>query len=280
MSAFNDYVRPLDREELRRSFRTAHPFPYIQIDDFLEPAFASDIARAYPSVDEAFRLGHSFSAVNERGKVQVTRRDDFPKSVQVLQDVLSDPQWLELLSYVSDIPNLRADDQLVGGGMHVMRSGAHLDVHVDFNLIEARRLHRRLNILVFWNADWDPAWGGHLELWDREVSRCEARFAPLHNRCVLFETSEFSYHGVERVSCPPEFARCSFAGYYYTTEAPQGWDGRRHSTVFRARPDEHLKRLILMPASRTARVASRAMRGLGRALGVDRSKEPGDSSQG
>ena len=38
------------------------------------------------------------------------------------------------------IPNLLADDQLVGGGIHETGPRGHLDVHVDFNYIAERDL--------------------------------------------------------------------------------------------------------------------------------------------
>ena len=46
-------VRPLDRETLKREYRAAQPFPFIRIDDLLEPAFAAEVARAYPSFEHA-----------------------------------------------------------------------------------------------------------------------------------------------------------------------------------------------------------------------------------
>ena len=40
--------------------------------------------------------------------------------------------------------------------------------------------------------------------------------------------------------------RLSFAAYYYTDEAPEGWAGEAHSTLFKPRPGEGglLKRVL------------------------------------
>ena len=78
--------------------------------------------------------------------------------------------------------------------------------------------------------------------------------------CAIFRTSDRSYHGVEKLRCPEAFARLSFAAYYYTREAPHGWNGKRHSTLFRARPEEKLKRWVLMPASRISKLAKKVTR--------------------
>ena len=104
--------------------------------------------------------------------------------------------------------------------------------------------------------------GGNIELWDKDVKVCHHSFTPAFNRCVVFATSEVSYHGVTAVRCPEGQSRKSFAAYYYTQEAPAGWTGAKHSTVFRARPNEILKGKVLMPLEtarqRVVRVARAA----------------------
>jgi hypothetical protein len=144
-------------------------------------------------------------------------------------------------------------------------------VHVDFNYLEERQLHRRLNILVYLNPDWQEAWGGNIELWDPEVKNRLQSFSPVLNRCVVFETNEISFHGVSPVTCPADKARRSFAAYYYTREAPPGWKGQTHSTVFRARPEERLRGYVLMPLENAQRRVhegvARVKRGVKRILG-------------
>jgi Rps23 Pro-64 3,4-dihydroxylase Tpa1-like proline 4-hydroxylase len=110
-----------------------------------------------------------------------------------------------------------------------------------------------LNILIYFNKDWDPSWGGNIELWDRQVTTCTYSFSPVFNRCVVFETSDISYHGVSAVKCPEGRSRKSFAAYYYTREAPPHWDGEAHSTIFKARPHELVKGRVLMPLERMNR---------------------------
>jgi hypothetical protein len=239
-----------DREALRRQFISAEPFPFVKIDDFLDPTFADEVAASYPSFDEALRRGRSFKAVNERKKVQVTDASAFPEPVVRLHRLLASQEFLAELSYVTAIPNLLADEHLVGGGMHLTGPGGRLDVHVDFNYIEERKLHRRLNLLVYLNPVWEEAWGGDIQLWDRDVTKCEKAFSPKLNRCIVFQTSDISYHGVVPVKAGAPYPRISFAAYYYTREAPPNWDGTVHSTIFKARPEEHLRGLVLMPAAR------------------------------
>ena len=266
-------IRPYDREALRAQFRSAKPFPWIMIDGFLDPAFADEVARAYPSFDDAVGMGRQFNAVNENRKVQVLDYEKFPSPVKKLSDALRSKEFLDDIGYITGIPNLLWDARLSGGGMHQTASSGWLDVHVDFNYHEEMNTHRRLNILVYLNPTWDEKWGGLLELWDQDVKQRASALAPVLNRCVVFETSEISWHGVTAVQCPPGVSRKSFAAYYYTREAPVGWDGSKHTTIFKSRPEEYMKRMVLMPAEEAQRSMHRGVRAakqaVKRLLGVE-----------
>lgn len=259
-------IQPLERDALRKRFDSAQPFRFLAIDDFLEPAFAREVAAAYPRFEDARQQGFEFRAVNELRKVQITDSSLFPDPVRRLHEALASPAFLDDLVSITGIPALLADPLLAGGGIHVTGPRGRLDVHVDFNLIEDRGLHRRLNILVFLNPEWREDWGGQIELWDADVRRRHHSFLPIFNRCVLFETSRISFHGVAAVRCPAETSRRSFAAYYYTKEAPAGWDGTVHSTIFQARPDERFRGWVLMPAERAWHRVRSGMRSAGRDL--------------
>jgi len=240
-------IKSFDREALRRQFQEAEPFPFMVIDGFLEPDFAKEVAAAYPTYDEARERGHEFRAINENKKAQITDAATFPEPVGRLHELLAAPSFLEDLEYITGIDNLLCDPQLRGGGMHFTGPRGRLDVHIDFNYDEPRKLHRRLNILLYLNEGWKDEWGGAVELWDEDVRTCMHSLKPVLNRCVVFATSEISFHGVEPVTCPEGTQRMSFAGYYYTKEAPDHWDGTKHTTVFKARPQERIRGHVLMP---------------------------------
>src|ERR1700733_4771 len=256
----SDLLNSIDREALRAHVRKSKPVPNLVVDDFLKPDFAQRVAEAFPPYQQALAVGRSFQAVNEKGKVQVTDSAQFPEPIRQLNDLLAAPELLDLLSYALDIPELLADPQLVGGGMHQTAARGHLDVHVDFNFLEERQWHRRANLLIFFNREWPAEWGGEFELWDAEVKVRHHAHLPIFNRCVVFETNEISFHGVSAVKCPPGQARRSFAAYYYTTAAPAHWGGQSHSTIFRARPDEFLKGTVAMPAEKAKRWFHGALR--------------------
>ena len=268
-------IRPLDREALRRQFSSTRPFPFVSIDNFLDFRFAEEVAKAYPSYELATQQGRTFKTVNEKKKIQITEAERFPEPVKRLNEALAAPSLLSELSYITGVPKLLADPELRGGGIHITGPGGRLDVHVDFNYFDDKKLYRRANLIVYLNPRWEKRWGGQLQLWDRGVTRCEHEFEPVFNRCVIFEISDTGFHGVRPVSEEAPFPRQSFAVYYYTLEAPPAWAGV-HDSVFRARPDEKVNRYVLMPAEAMGRKLRYGVRrikgGIKRLLGVSRGR--------
>lgn len=260
-------IRTLDVEQLRHAFNSAKPFRFVAIDDFLEAGQAERVARSYPSFEEAAERGTQFKTVNELRKIQVTDYEAFPEPVKELADALASAEFMQTLSDITGIRHLRWDPEFHGGGIHQTARSGILDVHVDFNLLEQRSWYRRLNLLIYLNERWNPAWGGMLELWDDKVRERHHAFMPVLNRCVLFETSEISFHGVTQVDAPDDTPRRSFACYYYTDTKPENYAGEAHGTIFKARPSEPLKKYVFMPAERlqhriegTARSAKQALK--------------------
>jgi Rps23 Pro-64 3,4-dihydroxylase Tpa1-like proline 4-hydroxylase len=94
---------------------------------------------------------------------------------------------------------------------------------------------------VYLNHEWDDAWGGSLELHSDPHADDDTitRVTPLFNRAVIFETTEWSWHGFSRISLPEakrELSRKSIALYFYTQERPQEELADTHSTIYVDRP--------------------------------------------
>lgn len=260
------YLAEIDAEALAGAYRKASPTRFFVVDGFLEPAFAREVAAAYPSFSEARSASGAkeFARVNEDVKVQVTDAARFPEPVRILHELLASDPFLAWMTRVTGIPELQADPDLSGGGMHVMGPSGYLGVHVDFNFLRARQLFRRLNIILYLTPDWRDAWEGDLELWDPGVKHCLHSIPPAFNRCLVFNTTQESFHGVRAIRCPDDVTRNSFAAYYYTAAPPDDWNGEHHSTIYRARPDEWSKRWVSMPLDAARRRGEKALRSLRR----------------
>ena len=145
---------------------------------------------------------------------------------------------------LTGIENLISDPYFLGAGLHQIPRGGKLAVHADFNRHNKFPLDRRLNILVYLNKDWKEEYGGHLELWDRDMSKCK-KIAPLFNRMVVFPVTDWAYHGhPEPLTCPEGRTRKSIALYYYTNGRPENEVKKgKKSTQFVPRPGENFPEL-------------------------------------
>lgn len=226
--------------ELRVQFLNAQPFPHVVIDGFACEDFCAQLMSEFPAFDAGL-------AQNEMGKVGrkavYTNLPQLGPAYQQFDGMMRSAEFLEWTSRVTSIPELLYDPEYIGGGAHLNLDGQELDPHVDFNYHPGRRWHRRLNLILFLNPKWDESWGGALQLHrDPHVPESADEIktvSPLANRCVIFETSERSWHGFKRIHLPPESAnlvRRSIAVYFYTRERPRKETAPDHGTFYVPRP--------------------------------------------
>jgi Rps23 Pro-64 3,4-dihydroxylase Tpa1-like proline 4-hydroxylase len=230
-------------ESLAAEFASATPFRHVVIDDFLGAADYAELVASFPPFDAA-------QARNELGqtgrKAVVPNLTSLGPAYARFDELMRSTQFLAFVSRVTAIRDLLYDPEYVGGGTHENLDGQDLDLHVDFNYHPGRQWHRRLNLILFLNEEWEEGWGGLLELQGDPWREAEARkVMPSANRCVIFETTECSWHGFRRIRLPEEkrhLSRRSIAVYFYTKERPREERAPSHGTVYVPRPlPEHLE---------------------------------------
>ncbi|MBD2715717.1 2OG-Fe(II) oxygenase [Microvirga sp. STR05] len=218
--------------QLQQQWNTPeHPFHYLIYDGFFHAEPAEQILAAYPPVTRGEWDGTTY--INQQNKFACTQ---FGEDQQLLRQVfaeLNGARFLNILEQITGIPALISDEELFGGGLHQSITGAFLDVHVDFNYHRTTKHHRRLNVIVYMNHDWQPDYNGYLELWDMSKKEQLAAIAPVFNRCVIFETNEISFHGHPKpLATPADLTRKSLATYYYTATRPETEITSEHNTVY------------------------------------------------
>ena len=231
---------------LGRQFQLAAPFRHVVIDEFLANDFCRRLIAEFPSFDHK----HARNEMGNIGRKAVFQNlPELGPSYAQLDAMLRGREFLSLTGQITGIPELCYDPDYVGGGTHENLSGQELDPHVDFNYHPTKQLHRRLNLILFLNPEWREEWGGVLELhvnpWLPPEEDSVKGIAPIANRCVIFETSENSWHGFKRIQLPVDkehLTRRSIAVYYYTKRRPAEEVAPHHSTVYVQRPlPEHIR---------------------------------------
>jgi len=233
-----------DTRALREIYSQAQPYPWIVMDDFLDPGILQ-VARA-----ELDRFDHwHHDATDHVAGHQVNKfytpsaeahevadsiralRDHAPITFSVLS-YLQSPEFRGWISEVTGISGLMSDRDWLGGGVHRVTPGGRLDVHADFNIHWRENLHRRLNLLVYLNPSWQPQWGGALEIWAPDLSRCCHQILPTFNRAVLFRITDDAYHGHPDPVISPDQDRMSLALYYYTQNRPESEKSPGHPVLW------------------------------------------------
>ena len=221
-------------KEKAEQYKNARPFPHIYFDDFLPVEAAEAALKDFPEPKQL--TWTEFDKPTER-KLAFDEVEKLPPSVRDVLYFLNSRPMLQFLEVLTGIQGVISDPYYVGGGLHQIKPGGNLEVHADFNFHTKLKLDRRINVLVYLNKDWKEEYGGHFELWNRDMTAAEQKILPLFNRCAIFSTTSFSYNGhPPPLSCPPDRTRKSLATYYYSNGRPEEEVGDAHSTLFQARP--------------------------------------------
>jgi hypothetical protein len=219
-----------DPRALHEQYVTAQPFPHIVMDGLFPGEALDGVLADFPQPEE---MQARFDNPTEK-KLGYTYDTPVRDKVREFLWTMSSAPVLQFLEALTGIEGLIPDPYFGGAGPHQIVPGGFLKVHVDFNWHPLLKLDRRLNLLVYLNKDWQDDYGGHLELWNRDMTRCERKILPLFNRTVVFSTTDFSFHGHPTpLACPEGRTRKSVSFYYYTNGRPDEERSAPHDTVFR-----------------------------------------------
>ena len=196
------------------------PFKHLYIDNFFTPQFADALLGCFPELDNK-----GLWDISNDPEIEVKMRSkwqsefDIPDTIVDAIRVLNSSLFLKAISEKFKIPKLMPDPYFTGGGLNVTTSGGLLDVHVDGNYHDASGLNRRVNAILYLNPGWEEGWGGEFGLYDETGDKLIKKIAPIHNRLVVFDTNDKSFHGLpDPITFPEGHSRRSIILYYYTKD--------------------------------------------------------------
>lgn len=221
----------------KNQYFNSKPFPNIHFENFFTPSILESILDEFPDLSKVESLIYKNKReIKLAGKGEIhfgTMTKDFMRFLN------SEPflNFLQILTGTKD--SLIGDPYFWGGGQHEIKKGGLLKIHADFNKHPTFDLDRRINVLIYLNKEWKEEYGGYLELWDKNMEKCEKRILPQFNTLVVFSTTDFSYHGhPDPLNCPQNMSRKSLALYYYSNGRPLSEikdQSIAHSTLFKER---------------------------------------------
>ena len=227
-------------DKLSSRYKNAYPFPHVVIEDFLVNKFARIAADELEKFEGWDHDPTDYSSEVQQNKFFCPGIDahldwmkkDTVMAYQILNFLNSDIT-LRFLEKLTGIDNLIPDPKFVGGGYHKINKGGKLAIHADYNLHPETKLHRRINLLVYLNKNWQEEWGGNLELWDKTLTERVKSISPIFNRAVIFNITDDAYHGhPEPLNCPEDKSRYSLALYYFTKDRPEKEKNSEHSALW------------------------------------------------
>lgn len=214
-----------DTQKLAQEFQNASPFNHIVIDNFFPEDVTYQVLRDLETDNKDSWDKRDHDDIQVKWRSDWKSDSDVPDYTRSVIQYLNSGDFLRWLTEVTGIEGIIPDPYLSGGGFNQINPGGMLAVHADGNWHDLMGVHRRLNVILYLNENWQDEWGGHFELWtktpDNKPGECVKKVRPDFNRLVIFKTDDFSFHGHPTpLACPPERSRRSLILYYYTNTRP------------------------------------------------------------
>jgi Rps23 Pro-64 3,4-dihydroxylase Tpa1-like proline 4-hydroxylase len=252
-------VARLTSEEatLAEQFHSSGRVHTFVLDHVLPVDIAQNICAAFPDPAQMMLR----KSLRER-KLVSAQMDRHAPLLEEAVYAFQQAEVVDALGRLCGIEGLMPDEHLYAGGISVMQPGHFLNPHIDNSHDKDRQSYRVLNLLYYVTPDWQPEYGGNLELWDAGPRRAPARTVDSRfNRLVVMATTRTSWHSVSPVT--HDGSRRCISNYYFAAHPFDDGSGEPsdyfHPTSFRGFADEPWKDVVLR-ADALARAGVRKVR--------------------
>lgn len=225
------------QRELQQQFVTSHKINSFYIDDLLDADDARQIYNAFPDKSDMLQL----KDIREHKYVGL-KIDNYNPIIAEIIYAFQNSQVVSTIAEITGIKELFPDEYLYAGGISMMDNGCFLNPHLDNSHDKDRKNYRQLNLLYYVTPEWQPEYGGNLELWDNGLKQAFRTIDYKFNRLAVMITHNKSWHSVSKINYQGQ--RCCVSNYYFSP-TPLTDKDYFHVTSFRGRPEQRLRDLIL-----------------------------------
>ena len=198
------------KDNLRKAFLDAKPFPHIAIDDF---CYQDKIEKLYKSIPEIQTKSADY--MFGKNKFEKSSYAELGEEFAQLHDELLSDRFQKIVQHITN-EDVFIDNTFYGGGIHQGKQGSYLDMHADFNYHPLKEnWFRNLNLLLYLNPEWKPEHGGQLKLKHKDTGEGIEVGIPF-NRMTIMLCRGYTLHGYSSINFPEGKFRTSIASYAYT----------------------------------------------------------------
>lgn len=224
-----------DKAMLRNAWLESRPVRHFICDDLLPPSLVKTAHERFP--DKSLLI---FRDDMRERKYAGSDTSSFHTIINDILFAFQDKAILTLMEEITGLSAIEADPTLYASGVSIMEPRGFLNPHIDNSHDGKTGNYRILNALFYVTPDWQPSEGGNLELWDKPKSG-KVDVPALFNRLVIMQTDRVSWHSVSAIVGNRK--RCCISNYYFSPQSPIE-KNYRHVTLFKARPEQGLKRIL------------------------------------
>ena len=250
-----DILTDFSCHRIRSEFDAARPFRYAVIDDFFHPGVAERLEADFPAFDDERWFHHRTKIAGrdnpfEKGMSAISKPERMPDFHRTVLAQVNSRAFCRLLDRLTGIGGLQPDHHWHYSGLRVMVDGASQFIHSDARIHPNLGIEKKITLMMYLCRDWREEYGGHLEIWNDEMTSCVDRILPAFNRAVVFECTERSYHGVPRVTSGGRHRKSLTLSFLLDSKT----DETRPRALFVLRPEDRDNPVLRRLAEERARL--------------------------
>ena len=214
MGIINQEYKSLSR--LKNNFFSASPFPYVVLDEFLDPEYFTVLTEKLQQNNDIV-MGKNFTSDVESNK-SISLNSRLPDLVSNIVAELNTQNWVDNLKELTGIETLVTthNGNTILANYHEMESDGLLGAHVDHSHEPELGLPHVLNIIIYLSSDWRVDFGGSTIFFNPTGGEAKSKVDYMPNRAVIFLHTPYSFHGVDRLKDNGDIKRKSLYVDYYS----------------------------------------------------------------
>ena len=213
-----------------------YPFNFWIIDQVFDENFCQEILRLWPSQsDERWNRGYDLIDGKknrlEGNMLAMSGKQNMPEFFRLFLTSLNGASSIDFYEKITSVLDLKIDDNWRWAGLRETLPGGYQLIHSDARQHPESGLRKELTFLCYFRDSYKKESDeGCLEVWSDDMSQMVHAIEPIHNRMVIFQNTDKSYHGV-----PETKANRKAITFSMLKEGPVA---ERSKAFFVGRPDD------------------------------------------